>query len=81
METSNINYAIEPAMPGRRKFRIGCIGAGFNMANCHLVAYKDAGFNPQAITSLSLDESKAVAARHNIPKVYKNWKELISDPV
>jgi predicted dehydrogenase len=80
METSNINYAIEPAMPGRRDFRIGCIGAGFIMDNCHLVAYKDAGFNPQAITSLSFDESKAVAARHNIPKVYKNWKKLISDP-
>ncbi len=80
MEPGNIDFAIDPVMPKNRNSRIGCIGAGFIMADCHLVAYKDAGFNPQAITSLSLDESKAVAARHNIPKVYKNWKELISDP-
>jgi predicted dehydrogenase len=79
METRNIDFNIGPVMPERRDFRIGCIGAGFIMSDCHLVAYKDAGFNPQAITSLSLEESKAVATRHHIPKVYKSWKELIID--
>ena len=73
MKTSDIEYSIDPVMPERRNFRIGCIGSGFIMADCHLVAYKDAGFNPQAITSLSFDESKKVATRHQIPKVYKTW--------
>ena len=30
---------------------IGCIGAGFIMDECHLVAYRNAGFNPVAIAS------------------------------
>jgi len=80
METDNFNYLIDPVMPMRRDFRIGCIGAGFIMKDCHLVAYRDAGFNPQAITSLSMEESKAIATRHQIPKVYEKWQELIEDP-
>jgi predicted dehydrogenase len=67
-------------MPKRLDFRIGCIGAGFIMRDCHLVAYRDAGFNPQAITSLIFEESNAIAVRHNIPKVYESWQELIEDP-
>ena len=27
-----------------RDYRIGCIGAGMIMAECHLAAYKEAGF-------------------------------------
>jgi predicted dehydrogenase len=79
MEIQNIDYCIEPVMPLRLDFRIGCIGAGFIMRDCHLVAYKDAGFNPVAITSLDMEESKAVAERHHIPKVYGTWQELIDD--
>lgn len=80
MKNAGINYSIEPVFPKRKDFRIGCIGAGFIMCDCHLVAYRDAGFNPVAITSLSLEESKTAAARHNIAKVYGTWRELISDP-
>jgi predicted dehydrogenase len=80
MEMPDINFDIDPVMPERKDFRIGCIGAGFIMRDCHLVAYRDAGFNPQAITSLNSDESEAVAKRHNIPKVYASWQELIADP-
>ena len=80
MEIDQINYFIDTVMPERLDYRIGCIGAGFIMRDCHLVAYRDAGFNPQAITSLSLEESNAIAARHNIPKVYENWRQLIEDP-
>lgn len=50
------------------------------MRDCHLVAYRDAGFNPYAITSLELEESKAVAEKFNIPKVYATWQELLADP-
>jgi len=80
MEIDQINYFIDPEMPRRRDFRIGCIGAGFIMRDCHLVAYKDAGFNPHAITSLSLEDSNTIAARHPIQKVYETWQELIRDP-
>ncbi len=80
MKIDQINYFIDPVMPQRLDYRIGCIGAGFIMRDCHLVAYTDAGFNPQAITSLSVEESNAIATRHNIPKVYENWHQLIADP-
>ena len=55
MKPEDINYTIDPVLPKRKDFRIGCIGAGFIMRDCHLVAYRDAGFNPVAITSLSLE--------------------------
>jgi predicted dehydrogenase len=77
---AELNFNIDPIMPERKDFRIGCIGAGFIMRDCHLVAYRDAGFNPIAITSLSIEESEKTAARHDIPKVYNSWKELIADP-
>ena len=35
-----------PELPKRRDWRIGCAGAGFIMRDCHLVAYRQAGFNP-----------------------------------
>ncbi len=44
-----LNY--RPTLPRRKDWRIGCVGAGFIMADCHLVAYRAAGFNPVAIAS------------------------------
>ena len=41
-----------------RDYRIGCIGAGMIMAECHLAAYKEAGFPVVAIAS----RTKAKAA-------------------
>ena len=76
----DLDLLIDPEMPKKKDFKIGCIGAGFIMRDCHLVAYQNAGFNPQAITSLSREESESVAAQYNIPKVYDSWKELIKDP-
>ena len=77
---NDLTLRIEPEMPKKKDFKIGCIGAGFIMRDCHLVAYRNAGFNPYAITSLSRDESEAVAKMHNISKVYDDWEELIKDP-
>ena len=34
-----------------RGLRVGCIGAGMIMAECHLAAYKEAGFPVVAIAS------------------------------
>src|SRR5262245_37800940 len=68
-----------PRLPARSDWRIGCVGAGFIMADCHLVAYRQAGFNPVAIASRDPGRAAAVAARHAIPKVHANVGELLAD--
>ena len=40
-----------PRLPREKSVPIGGIGSGFIMADCHLVAYRKAGFNPVAIAS------------------------------
>ena len=55
-----------PRLPVRCDWRIGCIGAGFIMRDCHLVAYRNAGFNPVAIASRNVSTAREVAARHAI---------------
>jgi predicted dehydrogenase len=76
----DLNLNIEPEMPKRKDYRIGCIGSGFIMRDCHLVAYRDAGFNPIAIASRTYENAKAVAEQRNIPKVHRTWEELVEDP-
>lgn len=46
-----------------RDFRIGCIGTGFIMADVHLAAYADAGFDVVAIASRTAEKTRAVAER------------------
>ena len=69
-----------PKLPRRRNVGIGCIGAGFIMADCHLVSYRNAGFTPVAIASKRPERAAAVAARHEIPRVYDTYQELLADP-
>lgn len=59
---------------------IGCVGAGFIMADCHLVAYAAAGFRPVAITAPRPQAAAAVAARHGIGRVWPDWRRLAADP-
>ena len=41
-----------PRLPSDRQVPIGCIGAGFIMADCHLVAYRQAvALNPDRALS------------------------------
>ncbi len=70
--SANLDYL--PPLPKKRKVGIGCIGSGFIMADCHLVAYRAAGFNPVAIASRTLENAQAVAKRHEIPNVYETTK-------
>ena len=49
------------------------------MRDCHLVAYRKAGFNPVAIASRKVESAKEVATRHRIAKVYATYEELLDD--
>ncbi len=55
-----------PQLPAGRDIPIACVGSGFIMADCHLVAYRQAGFNPLAITSRTLANATSVAERHGL---------------
>jgi predicted dehydrogenase len=68
-----------PRMPGRKDFRIGCIGAGFIIRDCHLVAYRQAGFNPVAIASRNPAHARALAEARGIPCSYPTVSELLAD--
>jgi predicted dehydrogenase len=69
-----------PRMPRRKDFRIGCLGAGFIMRDCHLVAYRQAGFNPVAIASRTPAHARAVAEQHGISRCHAAIEELLDDP-
>jgi len=70
----------EPDAPVRtREFRIGAIGAGMIMAECHLAAYAQAGFPVAAIASRTAANARKVAERWNIPKVHDTPERLIED--
>jgi len=68
-----------PRMPRDKSPGIGCIGAGFIMDDCHLVSYRAAGFRPVAIASRTPSRAREVAQRHQIPAVYDDYLQLLSD--
>lgn len=68
-----------PPMPRSKRVPIGCIGAGFIMADCHLVAYRQAGFHPVAIASRTPGRAERVAARHEIPAAYDDYRRVLDD--
>ena len=70
---------IHPPLPQKKDFRIGVLGSGFIVNDCHLVSYRKAGFNPVAIASRSRENADKVAARHAIPKVFDNYEQLLDD--
>ena len=74
----NVEWVPDP--PVRcREFRIGAIGAGMIMAECHLAAYKEAGFPVVAIASRTKANAEKVAERWGIPKVHDTPEALIED--
>ena len=72
-----LNY--KPTLPRRLDWRIGCVGSGFIMRDCHLVAYRNAGFNPIAIASRNETTAREVATQHNIPTV-QSIEALLANP-
>jgi glutamyl-tRNA reductase len=74
----SLNYL--PRLPRDKSVGIGCIGAGFIMADCQLVAYRQAGFNPVAIAARRPDQAEEVARRHQIPLVFTDYREMLKRP-
>ena len=75
-----MNLDIYPLPPSKKDFRIGILGSGFIVSDCHLVSYRKAGFNPVAIASRTLENARKTAARHAILKVYDTYEQLLDDP-
>src|SRR5437870_11917618 len=69
-----------PRLPRRQDVRIGCVGAGFIMRDCHLVAYRQAGFNPVAIASRDPARAREVAEARGVPRCYASYDDLLADP-
>src|SRR5438046_8120203 len=80
MPSLDLSVDYLPRLPKRTDFRIGCVGAGFIMRDCHLVAYRQAGFNPVAVASRSPARAAEVAARHAVPTVHATVADLLADP-
>jgi predicted dehydrogenase len=66
-----------PQFPKHKDAPIGCIGSGFIMADCHLVAYRNAGFNPVAIASRTPAHARRVARRHGLVP-YDTYEEMLA---
>jgi predicted dehydrogenase len=77
--TIDLDLAHVPELPEQRSAAIGVIGAGFIVADIQLVAYRDAGFNVQAIASRSPARAEAAASAHGIPTTHQTWQDLIED--
>ncbi len=63
-----------------RQFKIGCIGAGFIMADVHLKAYHECGFPVVAIASRTMANAAKVAERWGIKTVHETPQQLIENP-
>src|SRR6478672_6312333 len=71
---------IHSPLPRRKDFRIGILGSGFIVNECHLVAYRKARFNPVAIASRNRERAERVAQRHGVISVYDSYEQLLDDP-
>src|SRR5438874_13315451 len=71
---------IHAPLPRRKDFRIGILGSGFIVNDCHLVAYRKSGFNPVAIASRNPRHAAQTAQRHVIEKVFDSYEQLLNDP-
>ncbi len=70
---------ITPPPPPKKDYRIGILGSGFIVSDCHLPSYRKAGFNPVAIASRNRESAEKVAAAHGIAEAC-TYEELLDDP-
>jgi len=69
-----------PLWPSRRDWGVGVVGAGFIVRDCHLPAYRDAGFRVAAITSRTEPKAREVAEARGVPRVHPTVEALLDDP-
>jgi len=74
-----MNLNIHSPLPERKDWRIGCVGSGFIMSDCHLAAYRKAGFNPVAIASRTKKNAAQCAGQHDIATVCDSISQLLDD--
>src|SRR4029078_10565649 len=77
MGGKNIHRNFCPQLPRDKSPPIGCIGSGFIMADCHLVAYRKGGFNPVRIASRTLTHARQGAERHSLTP-YATYQEMLA---
>lgn len=70
-----------PVLPrDRRALGIGVVGAGFIVRDCQLVAYAEAGFRVETITSRTRSNAEQVARLRGVPRVADSLEALLDDP-
>lgn len=74
----DLDYQL-PLESGLDQFGIGLIGAGFIIRDCHLVAYRQAGFRVVGIASRSRARAEEVAALRSVPRVFDTYHDLLRD--
>ena len=74
-----MDLKIYPQLPDKRDWKIGCIGAGFIMSDCHVPNYKDAGYNVFAVCSENDDSALKLAQKFDIPNAYKSTSDLLNN--
>src|SRR5262245_19126721 len=77
MPSAKIELNYRPRLPKHKDAPIGCIGSGFIMADCHLVAYRTADFNPVAIASKTPNHARQIAERHRL-KAFDTYQEMLA---
>ncbi|MBD9529415.1 Gfo/Idh/MocA family protein [Paracoccus sp. PAR01] len=73
-----LNLTADPVIRCR-DYRIGAIGAGMIMAECHLEAYRLGGFTVGAIASRTRAKAEEIATRYGIASVHDTPEALIAD--
>jgi predicted dehydrogenase len=78
----DINFSLDytPKLGNKRDYGIAIIGAGFIVKECHLPAYREAGYNIVGIYNRTVEKARKVAGEFNISKVYESLEELFADP-
>ena len=59
--------------------KVAIIGAGFAARVVHLPGYAGAGQQVAAICDLDETPARTQADQHNIPQVYRDWREMLAN--
>ena len=65
--------------PVVKDIRIGILGSGFIVNDCHLPAYRKLGLNVVAIASRTKENAQRVGREHSIETVYESFEALLDD--